>query len=298
MIIFFTSLPKHLFSSILSLKRHLAMTISSISAITVTLLLYSIFLMISTNINNFAVNIENELEIHASIDSLSDQSQIESLEKTIKSWDNVNNVVFSSSEDELNSLISSNGKVFERYKNKNPMPNAFLVEVSDAQSIKEITYKLNKLEGIEKAEYGGSSIQKMIDTLSFIHIGGLVLIISLLFITLFLITNTIKMSIYTRKDEIAIMRNVGAQNWFIKTPFVFEGFFIGILGSIFPIIITYLCYSILYDSLGGKFVSSMFILQPLYPYIWNICMLLLAGGTFVGMFGSFMAVSKYLRWQR
>lgn len=298
MLIILTGLPKHLYSALLSLKKHLAMTISSISAVFVTLLLYAIFLIISTNINSFAMNIENELEIHASIDSVSDQTHIENLEKTIKSWDNVKNVVFSSSEDELNSLISSNGKVFERYKNKNPMPNAFLIEAKDAQSIEEITNKLNKLEGIEKAEYGGTSIQKMIDTLSFIHVGGLVFIISLLFITLFLITNTIKMSIYTRKDEIAIMRNVGAQNWFIRTPFVFEGFFIGFLGSIVPILMTYFGYSILYDSLDGKFVSSMFVLQPLYPYIWSICGLLFVGGTFVGMFGSFMAVSKYLRWQR
>lgn len=298
MFIFFSRLPKHFFSAILSLTRHLAMTISTISAVSVTLFLFSIFLVIGINMEHFTKQIETELEIHASIDSLLNDQAIQSLQQTIEQWENVKKVTFSSSADELNSLIESNGKVFERYKDNNPMPNAFLIEAVSADNIHEITTKLNHLEGIEKAEYGGSSIQKLIDTLSFVHIGGIILIISLLLITLFLIVNTIKMTIYTRKDEIAIMRNVGAQNWFIKTPFVFEGFFIGLIGSFIPVFITYIGYGMLYDTLQGKFVSSMFILQPVYPFIWNICAILILGGTTLGMIGSFMAVSKYLRWQR
>ena len=128
--------------------------------------------------------------------------------------------------------------------------------------------------------------------------GGLVFVIALSLLAVFLISNTIKMTIYARSTEIGIMRNVGATNWYVRIPFIIEGMFIGILGAILPLILTYFGYGYLYDVMDGKFLSSMFVMEEVYPFVFDICLILLGCGILVGMIGSFMAVSKYLRWKR
>ena len=200
--------------------------------------------------------------------------------------------------DELNILIEESGSVFERYKERNPMPNVFIVEVEKATDIPQITKTLNNMEGIEKAQYGGESIQDMIDTFETIRYGGAVFILALGVLAIFLITNTIKMTIYTRQTEISIMRNVGAGNWYIKTPFMFEGMLIGMIGALIPVILTIFGYGFLYDFFGGQFMSSMFVMQKPYPFTLQIAGVLFLSGAVVGIIGSFLAATKYLRWRR
>ena len=154
------------------------------------------------------------------------------------------------------------------------------------------------MDGIEKAQYGGESIKDMIDTFETIRYGGAVFVLALGVLAVFLITNTIKMTIYTRQTEISIMRNVGAGNWYIKTPFMFEGMLIGIIGALLPVILTVFGYGFLYDFFGGQFMSSMFVMQKPYPFTLQIAGILLLSGAAVGIIGSFLAATKYLRWRR
>ena len=243
-------------------------------------------------------SVETNLKIHASIDSLQKRDEIEHMEKLITGISGVKAVEFSSKEDELNILIEESGSVFERYKERNPMPNVFIVEVEKATDIPQITKTLNNMEGIEKAQYGGESIQDMIDTFEAIRYGGAAFILALGVLAIFLTTNTIKMTIYTRQTEISIMRNVGAGNWYIKTPFMFEGMLIGIIGALIPVILTIFGYGFLYDFFGGQFMSSMFVMQKPYPFTLQIAGVLFLSGAVVGIIGSFLAATKYLRWRR
>lgn len=298
MINFFTSIPKHFLSALKSLKRHLAMTLSSASAVAVTLILMALFLVLAGNVDGFTKHVETNLKIHAAIDSLQTNSEITSMEKQIRALPGVSKVEFSSKKEELDILIEESGSVFSRYKEQNPMPNVFIVEVKEASQIPAITNKLNAMKGIEKAQYGGESINEMIEAFEAIRYGGSVFILALGVLAIFLITNTIKMTIYTRTTEISIMRNVGANNWYIRTPFMFEGMFIGMIGAIVPILITIIGYGYLYDFLGGHFMSSMFVMQRPFPFVWLIGGTLLGCGALVGIVGSFLAVSKYLRWKR
>ena len=114
----------------------------------------------------------------------------------------------------------------------------------------------------------------------------------------FLITNTIKMTIYTRKTEISIMRNVGAGNWYIKAPFMFEGMVIGFIGAIIPSLLTIVGYQLLYNALNGQLVSNMFVLKGPYPFTMQITAILIVSGMVVGVLGSLFATTKYLRWRR
>lgn len=295
---FFESIPKHFMNAIKNLARHLAMTLSSISAVSVTLFLMTLFLILAANVDSFADHVESSLKIHVSIDSLVDDKQIKNMQEEIKKMQGVKSVEFSSKEDELNILIEESGSVFERYKDNNPMPNTFVVEVDNANEIPKVTKQLNELEGIENAQYGGSGIKDMISIFETIRYGGAAFILALGILAVFLITNTIKMTIYTRKTEISIMRNVGAGNWYIKAPFMFEGMFIGFIGAIIPSLLTIFGYQLLYNGLHGQFVSNMFVLKSPFPFTFLITGILLLSGMVVGMLGSFFATTKYLRWRR
>ena len=152
---------------------------------------------------------------------------------------------------------------------------------------------------IVKADFGGTTTSDLVDGLSTVRIAGGALTLVLSCLAIFLISNTIKTTIYSRSHEIAIMRNVGATNGFIKMPFMIEGMIIGLIGAIIPMLITFFGYRYLYGVTGGKVLSSaMFTLQPIYPFVLQVCGLLLLAGIVVGLVGSFLAVTKYLRWKR
>ena len=135
-------------------------------------------------------------------------------------------------------------------------------------------------------------------TFSAIREGSFIFIIFLVVIAVLLISNKIKMSIYTRKQEIAIMRFIGASNWSIKFPMMLEGVFIGIFGSILPVLLTIFCYQFIYNNLQGSFMSSMFVLQDVYPLTLQISLLLVGISMVVGLVGSFFSTTRYLRWKR
>lgn len=298
MIRFLRSLPLHFRSAVQGIFRHSATAFSAISAVTVTLVLMAVFMLLTGNIDNFTRNVEDDFKIHATIDSVQSESDITSLQKEIEAFPEVKTIEFSSKETELEILIEQNSDMFSMYRENNPMPNAFVIEVTQANQIDAVNEKLNALTGIEKAQYGGDVVTAMIRSFESIRNGGMIFVASLSLLAIFLISNTIRMTIFARQNEISIMRSVGANNWFIRTPFVFEGMFIGILGSIIPVALTYFGYQYLYDMLQGVFLSSMFVMKPLQPFASDICLLLLGCGVAVGMVGSFLAASKYLRWKR
>lgn len=298
MIRYLKSLPKHFVSALKSIARHMVMTLSSVSAVAVTLTLMSLFVLVAANVAGFASNVESDLKIHASIDNIVTPEKTTEMETTIKSMKEVKKVEFSSKSDELNSLIQENGEMFSRYQENNPLNNIFVVEVNEAKQITSVTKKLNKMDGIEKAQYGGEDIENMVKAFESLRIGGSVFLIGLAFIAIFLISNTIKMTIYTRKTEISIMRNVGATNIYIKTPFMMEGMLIGIVGALIPVLLVGFGYVTLYNAMDGKFLSSMFVLQAPFPFAFMMCLIIILSGAVVGTVGSFHAVSKYLRWSR
>lgn len=154
------------------------------------------------------------------------------------------------------------------------------------------------MKGIVSAEYGGESTSGMIATFEKIREGGMLFIIFLVIIAVFLISNKIKMSIYTRKQEIAIMRFVGASNWAIKFPMMLEGIFIGLLGSLVPVLLTIFGYQYIHNALGGTFMSNMFVLQKVFPLTLEISEVLVLIGMLVGLVGSFFSTTRYLHWKR
>ena len=303
MIKFFKSIPFHIKTALKSLIRHFALTFSSASAVMVTLTLLMAFLVVAGNVSGFTYNIEDSLKIHATIESTVSDDDINALKTKIENFDFVEKVTFSDKDQELESYISgmdeASQKLYEIYRGEgNPLLHAFVIEVDNGKNLETVNKKLLAMEEIHDAAYGGNSAMMMITAMDGLRVTGGIFVIALSVLAVFLISNTIKSAIYARKDEIAIMRNVGATNGFIKMPFMIEGMCIGILGSIIPILLTIFGYKYIYNALNGVLLIAMFKLQPVYPFTLYVGLILLGTGIVVGILGSLFAVSKYLRWKR
>lgn len=300
MIKFLKFIPYHAKSAVKSVKRNFAMSISSATAVTVTLTLVMLFLVIAGNINEMSKKVESSVQIFVQIDPILAEDQYPTLEEEIKSIKNVANVKFSSKDEQFDTFIKSDdgGSEYEMFRDDNPLAAAYYIDATEGKYVKSITEKLKKMDGVMSASFGGDSATEMLDAFDSIRLGGGILVVALCFLAIFLISNTIKITIHARNSEIAIMRNVGADNLFIKTPFMFEGMMIGLMGSIIPVVFTIAGYYYLYDLMDGKMFSSLFSLQSPMPFVVYISLSLVALGMLVGLVGSFLSVNKYLKWKR
>lgn len=301
MIKFIKSLPYHMRSALKSIKRNFAMSVSTITAVTVTLVLVMLFLVIAINIGNMSDQVEQSVEIYVQIDNILDDSEAKELESSLQAIENVKSVTFSSKEDEKEAFLKSESAGEEyaiMFEEGNPLSAAFYVEVTKGEYIEAVAKECRTIDGVMKAEYGGDSASAMLEAFNSIKIGGAIFVCALCFLAIFLISNTIKITIQARRQEISIMRNVGASNGFIKTPFILEGIVISIIGAIIPIVIAIFGYGFIYDALNGIMFTSLFPLEPPMPFVILISLALLLLGIIVGIIGSALSVNKYLKWER
>lgn len=284
--------------------RHASMSIQSASAVTLALIIISLFLMFSMTVQNFTKGIEESVSISVLVDYSKESAEDEdAISLAIKNISGVSTVTYSSKDEEFQYYLESfddekTRKAFEPFKDSNPMHDAFYVETTSGSNIEAIAEEISNIEGVYKVNYGGDSAVSLISALRTIRNGGWIIALALSLLAIFQIQNTIKLTIMARADEIAIMRNVGAKNSFVRSPFMVEGLIIGALGSIIPIAITYFGYIKLYEMTGGHLISNMFSLIAPVPFIYRICGALLIIGMMVGLLGSFLSVTKYLRWKR
>lgn len=288
----------------LGVFRHGAMSLQSGSAVTITLIIISLFLIFTMNVSRFTKGIEQSVQISATVGYDYESAENEDrISLAIQAIDGVDKVTFSSKAEEfqyyLNSFTDERTKeAFRPFEEDNPMHDAFYVTVRDGSDLQSVAESIKEIEGIESVNFGGASAIQLVNMLESIRTGGGLLALALSILAIFLIANTIKLTIMARADEIAIMRNVGARNGFIRSPFVVEGVIIGALGAIPPIILTYYMYRSVYQFTGGYLISRMFSLIPPEQFLPTACAILLAIGVVVGLLGSFFSVSKYLRWKR
>ena len=280
----------HLKMTYKNIVRHFGLTFSASVAVSITLILISVFMLLTNNLNSFTKHIEQQVTIRASIDTIVKDKQKQQLLHAIEQLNTVKHVTLSTGKEELENYkaeFQDDSTMFDMYEGKaNPIRDTFLIEVKNGKDIQKTADKIENMKGIVSAEYGGDSTSGMISTFEKIREGGMIFIIFLIVIAVFLISNKIKMSIYTRKQEIAIMRFVGASNWAIKFPMMLEGVFIGILGSLVPVLLTIFGYQYVYTILGGTFMSNMFVLQTVFPMTLEISGILILIGVLVGLAGT------------
>ncbi len=286
---------RHLRESIKSIARNGWMTFASVSAVTVTLLLVGVFIVLMLNMNKVATDIEKDVEIRVLLEIGTEKAQVEKLEKKIAQIDRVESVEFSSKEQELQNLVQDLGDDFRLFEQDNPLFDVFIVKAKLPRDTGQIAKEINQYESVNEAKYGEAKIEKLFNVLEMSRNVGLVLIIGLLFTAMFLISNTIKITIVARRREIEIMKLVGATNWFVRWPFILEGLWLGVLGSIIPIALVTTGYYYAYGFIKPKLQDNFIQILDFTPFIYQVNGLILLMGCLIGAWGSFMSVRKFLK---
>lgn len=286
--------------------RNFSLSLASISCITITLIVVAFSLLLSMNVENFSESIRKDVTVVMFLKSDTTAEDVSKIKAELESVANIENstIEFKSKADSALELKNGND-IFAATVDKwtddtNPLLDSYMFKVKEIEEIDNTVKEVNNLpftkEKINNINYGEDIVHQMIVVFNVVRKVCVVAVLALVLVTAFLIANTIKLAIYSRRREIEIMRLVGASNTSIKIPFILEGLFIGIIGSIIPILVTIFGYSTLYDFFGGKlFGSALAALIAPMPFVYNVSGILVLIGILVGMIGSYQAVRKYLK---
>jgi cell division transport system permease protein len=289
------TLKRHFRESIKSLGRNGWMMFASASAVTITLLLVGVFFVIMMNMNKIATDIEKDVEIRVHIDLTAKTADENALKTQLESMPEVQSVTFSSKQKELQNLVQTMGSDFKLFQQDNPLYDVFIVKTKNPTDTPKAAAQIQKMNHVQSAIYGKGKVENLFKVLTVSKNVGIVLIIGLLLTAMFLISNTIKITIFARRHELEIMKLVGATNWFIRWPFVMEGLWLGILGSIMPILIVSIGYTYLYKLIAPRLHDQFIQILGASPFVFEVSALLLIMGMVIGVWGSSMSIRRYLK---
>ena len=301
---------RHLIESLKSLKRNGWMTVAAVSSVTITLSLVAIFASVILNTAKLASDISNNVRIvvYMRKDIADNSKTIVKEGQTVKnndyhkiydaltSMDHVSKVTYSSKEEQYEKLTETMGsewKVFEG--DSNPLYDAYIVDTTEHKYVDSVAAEAKKLEGVSEVQDGGANTQKLFALSDFIRVWGLVGAGLLIFIAVFLISKTIRITIISRSREIQIMRLVGAKNSYIRGPFLFEGAWIGLLGSVLPVVLVYFGYNMAYQTMNKNLVAQN--LSMIEPHLFVPAMIGAVSvlGIFIGSLGSSISMRRFLK---
>lgn len=284
-----------------SIARNFSLSMASITCTIITLILVSLGVLVSYNVNNITKDIEKELTIVVFMKKETTKEELNKTKDALSKIDNVADVKYTSKDDIKNNMASeypSFSKMMESWTDvNNPFQDSYIVSVKDVRDINETVTTIKNLDNVDIVKYSESMVGELINIFDAIKTGTICLVVGLVLVTSFLINNTIKITIFSRRNEIDIMRLVGTSNTVIKLPFLFEGLFIGVLGAIIPILVTIFGYTYIYNavsSLGTSNILSIIKLTSPELIVYKTSLFILIIGAVVGMFGSVKAVRKYL----
>ncbi len=291
-------------NAIKSIFRNFSLSVASVVCTTITLIIVSLAILVSANINSFTKDLEGTLTIIAYVDKNATEEEISSIKSRLLEIKNIKSdeLIYKDKETIKNETLKNTDENSSLYtimnswtEKNNPLESEFVISVKDVEKLSETANSVKKIENITNVQYSESVVEKMVPVFDVITKITVVIIGGLVAVTIFLICNTIKLTIFARKTEIEIMRLVGNSNFVIKLPFVIEGLFLGIIGSIIPIVFTIWGYTIVYDKLEGYlFTNFIKMIEPL-PFTLFVSGALLIIGAVVGMIGSYTTVRKHLK---
>ena len=282
-----------------SVFRNITLSMASIICTTITLILVSLAIIVLSNVNSFAKELESNLTIVVFVNKDADAVAVKNVEDSIKNLDNIDTYTYIS-KDEIKAEMMDESAIFNEIMGswtteKNPLQDEFNIKIKDIKKIDETAQDIEKIENVSYVKYGEAIVNKVVKAFDWVEKGSIIVVAALIFVTVFLVSNTIRLTIFSRKNEIEIMRLVGTSNFAIKLPFLFEGLLIGILGSTLPIVITVYGYIFGFNKLGGHFYTNIITLIKPLPFVMYLSAFLILIGAVVGMLGSARSVRKYLK---
>ena len=282
--------------TMISLKRNSWMSFASIGTVAVSLFVLGMFLILVVNMNRMVASLESQVEISVYIrDEVSD-SGIHALEERITQMQGVESVKYVDRETAMKRFRERLGDqqfLLDSLGETNPLPNSFEVRILRPDMVRTAAEAIAEMPGVETAKYGQDVVEHLFDITRLVRLFGLALMFVLALATLFIISNTIRLTVFARRKEIAIMKYVGATDWFIRWPFLLEGIVLGCLGGIVAAIVLRGAYRVIaakiYDTL------AFFPLLPENPFLHYVTAAILICGMFVGALGSTISLKKFLK---
>ena len=267
-----------------SLFRNSFMSLASILTVTLSMFILGMFVCVVTNIDHMATYLESQVEMTVYLDDNLSTSQVMNVGSQIKKMPGLTKITFTN-KDQASILNAVSG---------NPLPASYALSFESPEQLKASAQSVAKIQGVESVQYGQDIIEQLYKAAQFVRIAGVIIIVFLAGAELFIISNTIRLTVFARRKEIQIMKYVGATNGFIRWPFINEGLVIGLVGSGIASGLVYYGYQLALKQIaeaGLVFIPFM----KTYPFMMYTVLALLGSGAFIGILGSAISLRKYMK---
>lgn len=280
----------------LSLKRNNWMSAASIGTVAVSLFVLGVFLILVLNMNRLASSLESQVQISVYLADDLKKADRDDLAFDIKNMQGIESIKFVSrdeSKERLAQRLGDQKYLLDALGEQNPLPDAFELTVKQPDMVETAAKTIEKMPGVEAAKYGQDVVENLFAITRLMRIFGVALMLLLAGATLFIISNTIRLTVFARRKEIAIMKYVGATDWFIRWPFLLEGIVLGFVGGI----IAALVLRSFYAAMAAKIYDTLafFPLMPQYPFMNYVAIAIILSGMAIGAIGSTISLKRFLK---
>lgn len=279
-----------------SFKRNIWMTLASIFTVVLSLFILGFFSIVILNLNKMADTLESQVQISVYLKDDLSQEEIDETKETLSKIEGLQDIKFTTREEAIKNFKERLGDqqfLLDALDDTNPLPDSFSLTVTSPQQVKTIADTAAALDSVESASYSQDIINHLFNLTHLIRLIGIALIILLTGAAIFIISNTIRLTVFARRKEIAIMKYVGATDWFIRWPFLLEGICLGFIGGGLATIFLY----IVYNQVTQEIYEAMafFPLIPQHPFIDYISLAILVAGIIIGALGSTISLKRFLK---
>ena len=279
-----------------SFKRNIWMTLASIFTVVLSLFILGFFSIVILNLNKVADTLESQVQISVYLKDDLSQEEIDETKETLSKIEGLQDIKFITREEAMENFKERLGDqqfLLDALDDTNPLPDSFSLTVTSPQQVKTIADTAAALDSVESASYSQDIINHLFNLTHLIRLIGVALIILLTGAAIFIISNTIRLTVFARRKEIAIMKYVGATDWFIRWPFLLEGICLGFIGGGLATIFLY----IVYNQVTQEIYEAMafFPLIPQHPFIDYISLAILVAGIIIGALGSTISLKRFLK---
>ena len=278
-----------------SLRRNNWMSFASIGTVAVSLFVLGVFLILVLNMNRMASTLESQVQISVYLQDDLKKSERVDLQSDLEKMQGIDTVKYvdkDEAKERLSERLGDQKYLLDALGDKNPLPDSFEVTVKTPEMVETAAKAIERMDGVEAAKYGQDVVEHLFDITRLMRIFGLVLMLLLAGATIFIISNTIRLTVFARRKEIAIMKYVGATDWFIRWPFLMEGIVLGCIGGILSAI----ALRSFYAAMAAKIYSTLafFPLMPQYPFMNYVTVAIVLSGMVIGAIGSAFSLKRFL----
>ncbi|WP_414151346.1 permease-like cell division protein FtsX [Acetobacterium carbinolicum] len=296
------TMPKNVVrDTVKSIERNNLMSAASVLSVIAALIILGIFLILTINVQEVTKDVESKLELKIFLQSDFTDTQGKTIQQALEKSDLIESVTYESAEEALEKFtvsLEDYAPLLSGYNSENnPMPASFVVRVTDPEDMDEVQKLAMSFSGngVEYVRYGQEYVEALVSFNKFTNTLSLVVLVVLSMISIFIIYNTIKLTVFARRREIGIMKYVGATNAYIRAPFILEGTLLGLMGAIVAFLIIRITYYYILGLVGGNlFLPVDATLAPPDAVMGQLMFFFLIYGGFIGAVGSIFAIRKFL----